>query len=153
MLYKLQRLIRSKILKTEDYNRLVDFVNQSVLSAKGPGVRLERGYGGTALSIKGNAGGTNNTIIAKVDDISDFGAGGYYKCTIQKLDSTDWETNNDICDDTSNTIVVLNLAENGSAIHNLDNGDKIICWKFTDDEGKIRYVGNEVIGRHTFGEW
>jgi len=91
--------------------------------------------------------------IAEVDsDVT--GKGGYYNCHLQDLDATDWESDTaDQVDDKGNSVVVLNLAEIGTAIHNLDAGDHIQCFKFKDDEENIRYVGSEVFGRHTFGEW
>jgi len=98
-----------------------------------------------------NAGG--EMFIAEV--VSDATGGGYYNCQLQSLDATDWDTTTadqlDATDDDEQ--IVLNIAEIGSSVHNLDAGDLIICFNFTDDEGNVRLVGNEVFGRHTFGEW
>ncbi len=92
-------------------------------------------------------------FIAKV--VSDATGGGYYNCYLQTLDATYWDTDTTILKNptTLESVVVLNLAEVGSAVHNLDAGNFIICWKATDDESNERYIGVEVFGRHTFGEW
>ena len=88
-------------------------------------------------------------FIAEVD--SDAAGGGYYNCHLQTLDATDWNTDTaDQFDDTGDSVVVLNLAENGEDVHNLDAGNKIICFKMRDDEGNVRLVGNEVFGRNNF---
>jgi len=107
---------------------------------------------------EGTAGGTGRAgasgggeVIAKVD--SDANGGGYYNCHLQTFDADDWDTDIDPFGDTGDSIVVLNLAETGSSVHNLDAGDLIRCSTITDDEGNTRYVGVEVLGRHTFGEW
>lgn len=102
-------------------------------------------------SDDGGGGGTG-MYIAQVD--SDATGGGYYNCHLQTLDATNWDTTTaDQLDDTGDSLAVLNLCEIGSSIHNLDAGDLIVCWQFTDDEGNSRYVGIEVQGRHDFGEW
>jgi hypothetical protein len=101
---------------------------------------------------RGGGRGTTGTIaIASVD--SDATGGGYYNCHKQTLDATDWDTDTNPFDDTGDSIVVLNLAEAGSSVHNLDAGDLIMYWSLTDDESNTRNVGVEVFGRHTFGEW
>jgi len=92
-------------------------------------------------------------FIAKV--VSDATGGGYYNCYLQTIDAAYWETNTNAVIDAEAepvSIVVLNLAEIGSSVHNLDANNLIVCWKTTDDEGISRYVGFEVFGRHTFGE-
>jgi len=82
-------------------------------------------------------------LIAKVD--SEAAGGGYYNCHLQTLDATDWNSDTaDQLDDVGDSVVVLNLAELGVDIHNLDAGDLIACWKFRDDEGTNRLVGVEV---------
>jgi len=92
--------------------------------------------------------------IAEVDNHTDC-SGGYYNCHLQSLDATNWNTSesDQLNNSSDDTVEVLNLAEIGSSINNLNSGDLIICWKHTDDEDNIRYIGNEVFGRHTFGEW
>ena len=107
---------------------------------------------------EGTGGGTGRAgasgrgeVIAKVD--SDATGGGYYNCHLQTFDADDWNTDTDPFSDTGASIVVLNLAEEGSSVHNLDAGALIRCSTFTDDEGNVRYVGVEVMGKHTFGEW
>jgi len=103
------------------------------------------GTGGGASSTGGGA------VIAQVD--SNATGGGYYNCHLQTFDADDWNTDTDPFSDTGASIVVLNLAEVGSSVHNLDAGALIRCSTFTDDEGNVRYVGVEVMGKHTFGEW
>lgn len=90
-------------------------------------------------------------FIAKVD--SDAAGGGYYNCHLQIFDATDWGTDTDPFEQTGDSVVVLNIAEVGSSVHNLDAGDYIIGEIVKDDEGNAKHIGNEVIGRHTFGEW
>lgn len=107
-----------------------------------PGRRNKRPMQGKSAGVK---------FIAKVD--SDATGGGYYNCYIQILDATDWETDTDLFEDTGESVVVLNAVEAGSSVHNLDAGDYIIGHSTKDDEGNTRFVGNEVFGRHTFGEW
>jgi len=78
--------------------------------------------------------------IAEVD--SDAAGGGYYNCHLQTLDATDWNTDiADQLDDTGDSVVVCNIAEIGADRHELEANDRMICWKFTDDEGDGRYVG------------
>lgn len=94
-------------------------------------------------------------FIAKVD--SNATGGGYYNCTLQILDATDWDqTTIDQLGNTGSSIVVLNLPEipetGATNIHNLIVGSLILCFKIKDDEGNVRYVGNEIFGKHTFGE-
>ncbi len=85
----------------------------------------------------------NDMFIAEVD--SDATGGGYYNCHLQTLDATDWNTDTaDQLDDVGDSVVVLNLAEMGEDVHNLDVGGLIICHKFIDDEGNVRYVGSGV---------
>ncbi|OQA02122.1 MAG: hypothetical protein BWY71_00126 [Planctomycetes bacterium ADurb.Bin412] len=95
----------------------------------------------------------SSLYIAKV--VSDATGGGYYNCYLQTIDATYWKTNtlalaNAEAEPVSH--VVLNLAEIGSSVHNLDANDLIVCWKTIDNAGTSRYVGIEVFGRHTFGE-
>lgn len=133
-------------------NDLTDAVRRIVnFTATGNGVSMTQTPSGTSVSIS-NTSKARRMFIAEVD--TDATGGGYYNCYLQTLDADDWESDTDLCDDTGDdTVVVLNLVESGSAVHNLDANDKIICWKKPDDEGNTRYVGVEVFGRHTFGEW
>jgi hypothetical protein len=101
-------------------------------------------------ALRPPAGG--EIFIAKV--VSDATGGGYYNCHLQSLDATDWDTTTaDQLDDTGGNVIVLNLVEIGSNVHNLVVGRLILCWKMKDDEGNDRYVGIEAHGRHSFGEW
>ncbi len=101
--------------------------------------------------LMGQGGG--KLFIARV--VSDATGGGYYNCYLQTLDATDWDTNTTILQNptTLTSVVVANLAEIGSSVHNLDAGNFLICWQAKDDESNERYIGVEVFGRHTFGEW
>lgn len=97
--------------------------------------------------------GGSKIRIAQVD--SDATGGGHYNCTLQRIDATNWNTDSgSTVDDTSqsDSIIVCNLAEIGSGVHDLDANDLMFCWLEGDDEGNIRWVGLEVMGRHTFGE-
>jgi hypothetical protein len=94
----------------------------------------------------------SRSYIAEV--ISDSTGGGYYNCYLQELNGDNWDQDSvDPFENTTDQVVVLNLAEINSTVHNLDAGDKIRCRRFRDTDGTIRYEGNEVFGRHTFGEW
>ena len=98
-----------------------------------------------------SGGAAGSVMIAEVD--SDATGGGYYNCHLQTLDATDWDSATaDQLDDTGDSVVVLNLCEIGTSVHNLDAGDLIACWTMTDDDNNARYVGVEVQGRHDFGE-
>jgi hypothetical protein len=91
-------------------------------------------------------------FIAKV--VSDAAGAGVYNCYIQKLDATNWGNSSAVSiNKNTDSVAVLNMAEDAATSHNLDAGDYILCWKKTDDEGNSRYVGNEIIGRYTFGVW
>ncbi|MDD4916150.1 MAG: hypothetical protein PHW13_14085, partial [Methylococcales bacterium] len=93
-------------------------------------------------------------LIAKV--VSDATGGGYYNCYLQTIDATYWGTDTSALTNAEAipvSIVVLNLAEVGSSVHDLAANDLIVCWVKTDDEGNSRYEGLEINGRHTFGEW
>jgi len=48
---------------------------------------------------------------------------------------------------------VVNMAEIKSSVRNLDAGDYLLAWRHVDDENNVRWLGIEVFGRHTFGEW
>ena len=86
------------------------------------------------------SGTSGHVFIAEVD--SDATGGGYYNCHLQTLDATDWNSDTaDQIDDTGDSVVVMNLGEIGADRHELVAGDRLICWKFTDDEGNIRLVG------------
>lgn len=152
MFNPLRYLSRWRRLGPRDYNRLVERINQlSRISVRGPGARLSQGPHGTTIHFSGGGGGSSFRI-AKVD--SDAAGGGYCNCHLQTLDAAYWDSDTaDQLDDIGDSVVVLNLAEIGVDKHNLDAGDLIICWTMTDDGGTNRYVGNEVIGRHTAGEW
>lgn len=100
------------------------------------------------------AAAAGSLYIAKV--VSDATGGGYYNCYLQTLDATYWNTNTTILQNPTplESVIVLNLAEVGATdVWNLAANDLIICWKAADDEGNIRYIGYEINGRHTFGEW
>ena len=86
-------------------------------------------------------------FIAEVDSDADTG-GGYYKCHLQDLDATDWDTTTaDQVDDKGDEVIVLNLPEMGGSVWNLEAGDHIICFRFKDDEKNVRYVGVEALGK------
>ncbi len=133
-------------------NTLIERVNfLSNLNIRG-GVVTTRGSKGMTVTLPELPQADLSTFIAEID--SDAAGGGYYNCHLQSIDATDWNTDTaDQFDDIGDSVVVMNLAEVGVDIHNLDAGNKIICWYIIDDEGNARLVGNEVFGRHTFGEW
>ncbi len=134
-------------------NTLIDRVNfLSNLNIRG-GVVTTRGSKGMTVTLPELPQADLASFIAEVD--SDSGSnGGYYNCHLQTLDATDWNSATaDQLDDIGDSVIVLNLSEIGTSVHNLDAGDLIRCWYITDDEGNARLVGNEVFGRHTFGEW
>lgn len=143
-----ERKNRGSVLRADDWNNVVTAV-QGLLRSGGQNALLDS----TGLHVRTPPSQSiANMFIAEVD--SDATGGGYYNCHLQTLDATDWDTTTaDQLDDVGDSVVVLNLAEIGSSIHNLAAGDLIICWKFNDDEATERYVGMEVIGRHTSGEW
>lgn len=86
-------------------------------------------------------------FIAEVDSDADTG-GGYYKCHLQTLDATDWDTTTaDQVDDKGDEVIVLNLPEMGGSTWSLSAGDLIQCFKFRDDEKNVRYVGVELLGK------
>ena len=105
------------------------------------------------LRGRGRGGGTSTGTITIASVDTDATGGGYYNCHKQTLDADDWDTDTNPFDDTGDSIVVLNLAEAGSSVHNLDAGDLIMYWSFTDNGGTARNVGVEVLGKHTFGKW
>lgn len=87
--------------------------------------------------------------IAEID--SNATGGGYYNCHLQSLDATDWDsTTADQLDDVGESVVVLNLAEIGSSIWTLKAGDSFPCWKFTDDEGAVQYIGYRAVNGTVF---
>jgi hypothetical protein len=105
----------------------------------------------TPIPLPTGAGG--GLRIAAVDD--DAAGGGHYYCYLQRIDATNWDKDAAATvDDTgyAESVIVCNLAEMGSSVHNLDTGDRLICWQEKDDEGNWRWVGFEAFGRHTFGE-
>lgn len=117
-----------------------------------------RGGGGSSRASVGPVG-TNLRLpithpmykcyIAEVD--SNATGGGYYNCHLQKLDATDWDsTTADQLDDTGDSVVVLNIAEIGASIWALKAGDSFPCWKFTDDEGTVRYIGYRAVNGTVF---
>jgi hypothetical protein len=88
--------------------------------------------------------------IAKVD--SEATGGGHYNCYLQKIDADDWDTDNDPFENIDDeTVIVLNLPEKGTDKHNLTADDLIMCFRVVDDDGNNRYVGNETLGRTTYG--
>ena len=90
-------------------------------------------------------------FIAEVDSDADTG-GGYYKCHLQTLDATDWDTTTaDQVDDKGDEVIVLNLPEMGGSTWSLSAGDLIQCFKFRDDEKNVRYVGVELLGQSGSG--
>lgn len=130
-----------------EINEITRNIN-ALLGTKGPNTLIDSSGVHQRKTIPKNVG----LNIAKVT--GNATGGGYYNCTLQTLDATDWDTTQaDQLDDKGDSVVVLNLAEIGTSIHNLDAGDLILCQYITDDEGNTRLVGNEVFGRHTFGEW
>ena len=150
----INRFPRKKRLQGKDLDQIIDRLNRTgEVYASGRNVRVSRGPLGTHINFidvgRGAAGG--EMFIAEVTS-SDTG-GGYYDCTLQKFDSSDWKTDSDAFENTSSDVEVLNIVEVGSSIHNLDAGDKIACWQIVDDEDNTRYIGVEVFGRHDFGEW
>ncbi|MHA1220134.1 MAG: hypothetical protein ACTSQB_00195 [Candidatus Heimdallarchaeota archaeon] len=134
-------------VSARDYNSMSDSVHQLTKSLSSAGISDAAG-----IHTRRTLSEINKVYIAKVDSNAD--GGGYYNCYLTILDADDWDTDNaDQFDSIGDLVVVLNLAEVGIDIHDLDTGDLIVCWEHEDDEGNVRLVGNEVIGRHTFGEW
>ena len=74
---------------------------------------------------------------------------GIYDCHLQVLDATEWDdeagTNKLIdLEGTPVDVEVLNLAEfdpEPTYVSHLKANDLILAWKFTDDEGNIRWIG------------
>lgn len=128
-------------ITARDYNRLAKVINSmGTVRATGRGVRCSHGPDGTSISILSKSPASAALYIAEVHtDVA--GKGGFYNCYLQTFDADDWKQTTDGCDDTGDTVEVLNLPEVGSAIHYLDANDKIVCWNFTDDEGNARYIG------------
>jgi hypothetical protein len=94
----------------------------------------------------------SDMFIAKV--VSDAAGAGVYNCYIQKLDATNWGNASAVLANKDTVSVeVLNMAEDAATSHSLKAGYYIRCWIMTDDEGHSRYVGNERLGRYTFGLW
>ncbi len=90
-------------------------------------------------------------FIARV--VSDAAGAGVYNCYIQKLDATNWGGASAVLiNKNTDSVAVLNMAEDAATSHNLDADDYILCWKMTDDEGNSRYVGNEILGRYLSGD-
>ena len=94
--------------------------------------------------------------IAVVLEKNGIAAGGYYNCSLAQIDPEKWETT-DYPLKEKGEYVVLNLVEiprpGDTDTHNLDVGNLIICWNVEDSTGIARFVGVEVAGRHTAGEW
>ena len=131
---------RGQEVTWEDFNAFrAAIIRNSIQSFSGPDARLYQDPRGISLSISGAAAAARRMFIAEV--IEDSTGGGYYSCYLQTLDADDWDLDNNPLDNIGNPVVVLNLAEVGADRHELDATDKIICWKFTDDEGNTRYVG------------
>jgi len=92
------------------------------------------------------SGRTAGMMIAQVDTVRAGSKGGYYNCTLQKFDATDWDsTTANQTNDIGASVVVLNMSEvpvtSDTGDQNLSAGDYILCWRFTDDEGNARYIG------------
>ena len=119
-------------------NRKIEEINDALnISISGPGTSVTQSRYGRSISVKPK--GDRRMYIAEVD--SDAAGGGYYNCYLQTLDATDWNTDTDPLIDADSTSVVMNLAEVGADRHELDANDRLVCWKFTDDEGNTRLVG------------
>ena len=129
---------------------MVDAINRiSNIQVRGGGARMKQGPNGISILLpKQTSTATITTngqmYIAKVSAAET--GGGYYDCYLQTFDATDWNTTTaGQTDNTGSLVVVLNLAEipitGATSDHNLSSGDYMICWKFTDDESNIRYIG------------
>ena len=97
--------------------------------------------------------GGGKLFIAKV--VSDATGGGYYNCYLQTINTIYWDTNTLALTNAEAVpvpIVVLNLAEIGSNVHNLAANKYIWGFIEIDSAGNRRHIGLEVFGRHTFGE-
>ena len=136
---KLQHIRPGRRLTRTAWNRMVDAVNAANnLVVRGAG-RMTRDNRGATIQIKGGDSGAG-VYIAEVD--SDATGGGYYNCHLQTLDATDWDLDTaDQLDDKGDSVVVMNVAEIGADRHELEADDRLLCWRFTDDEGNTRYVG------------
>ncbi len=84
--------------------------------------------------------------IAIVDNITDR-TGGHYNCYLQKLDAAKWDsaTDDQLEQDGENTVVVLNLLEVECSDHDLKQGEQLVIWQETDNEGNSRWVGLPVV--------
>ena len=110
----------------------------------------ESGTGDKWAVVRFGGGGGSKMFIAKV--VSDAAGAGVYNCYIQKLDATNWgNASAVIINKNTDSVEVLNMAEDAVASHYLDAGNYILCWKMTDDEGNSRYVGYEILGRYYSG--
>lgn len=130
---------------------MIDRIKQRQVELKQAEAEAEARMEPEVSAISRAAGGAE-MFIAKV--VSDAAGAGVYNCYIQKLDATNWGNSSAVSiNKNTDSVAVLNMAEDAATSHNLDAGDYILCWKMTDDEGNSRYVGNEIIGRYTFGVW
>ncbi len=130
-----------------DWNMLTRLV-ESISKSLGINARLDS----TGLNIRKTLPpDTGYMFIAEVD--SDAAGGGYYNCHLQKLDSSDWDTDNsDQLDDVGESVVVLNITEIGKDVHAIAVGEAMLCWKFLDDNSRVRYVGLQLNRRLLFGK-
>jgi len=122
----------------EDFNALRAAILRSRISFRGPGTYCSVGPNGTTLSIR-DLSIAYKVYIAEVD--SNAEGGGYYNCYLQTIDADNWNTDTDALESEGDSVVVMNIAEIGLDVHELRDGDRILCWKKTDDEGNERYIG------------
>jgi|GEM_PF-5435087 len=96
------------------------------------------------------SGGSVPFYIAEVASNAD--GGGYYNCYMQSLSASLWNSDSDpFSNSATETVVVFNTAERGTSAHLLKEGNAMVCWPVSDDQGSIRYIGVEVLGRYLAG--
>ena len=130
-------------ISASEWNQLTEIV-ASILQASGINAIVDS----TGIHFRKGLSKEGVRIAAVVSNAT---GGGYYNCTIQKLDSTKWNTNSEdhLSDDGRfDSIVVLNLAESpitGDTTSHLLNADTLMeIWPITDDAGNVRWVGHEI---------
>jgi hypothetical protein len=134
----------------EKLNKAIDEINK-FQNFKVHGANLSKTPSSYILNVKKNqisrpTTSTSGTSLYIYRIVSMAYGNGSYNCYKQKLDATDWNSNDtnkrDKLDDlNSDSVIVFNLAENGLVGQALAAGDLLIAWDMQDDEGTSRLVG------------
>ncbi len=132
-----------------EYNKLIDEMN-----------RLGKITGSVGMSVNSSALGVHliNTVASGRVNITIFEVqsaatgDGIYNCYAQSLDKDEWEGvdgDDKFADLNTASVEVFNLQENdpqGTFVPALSLYDRIAAWKWTDDEGNVRWVGVALFG-------